>query len=331
MKKILIVKLAAIGDVVMSLTMLTAIKEQYGNCSITWVCGEMVVPILQQFAIENIITVNEHKLLTGNFATKVWEILKLWRKLIFHNYDIVITAHGDKRYRLLTWPVLAGERNGFGLINGEKIPYPGCYHGDEYARLITEQKRSEARHYAPPIFANSENIGTLSDSYFVILAPGGAKNVMRDDACRRWPIASYVALAQELLKSGYTVAVTGAISDRWIQPYFAGMQIKDYVGKTDLLSMLNLFRRAGVVVTHDSGPMHLAILSGTKVVALFGPTAPSEKVPVSNKVKVLWKNASLDCCPCYDGKNYAVCKNNLCMQRIRVADVLTAIHEFEQD
>lgn len=69
--------------------------------------------------------------------------------------------------------------------------------------------------------------------------------------------------------------------------------------------------------------MHLAIASGAKVLALFGPTIPSEKVPVDEKVRVLWGGEHLDCRPCYDGRNYADCDDNQCLKSITVERVLS--------
>ena len=78
---------------------------------------------------------------------------------------------------------------------------------------------------------------------------------------------------------------------------------------------------ASVVVSHDTGPMHLARLVRAPLVALFGPTAPSTFVPADERTHVLWGGATLACRPCYDGREVAPCRSNLCMQDIDVATV----------
>ena len=67
MREILIVKIAAIGDVTMALSILTAAKEIYPTAKITWICGKQVASLLEQFPeITKIICVDEKKLLKGS-------------------------------------------------------------------------------------------------------------------------------------------------------------------------------------------------------------------------------------------------------------------------
>jgi heptosyltransferase-2 len=154
---------------------------------------------------------------------------------------------------------------------------------------------------------------------------------MRDNVCRRWPIGQYVNLARLLISSGFMVAITGAASDRWVEPYFSKMPIVDFIGKTSLIDTLNIYSQADLVVTHDSGPLHLAILVRSTVLGIFGPTVPCEKIPYSSNIHILWNKNSLPCCPCYDGKNYANCEYNQCLQEITAEYVLERVMEIESE
>src|SRR5262249_12730405 len=118
-------------------------------------------------------------------------------------------------------------------------------------------------------------------------------------------------------------------SDQWALPAFQGLPIVDLVGKTDLIQLVALFNQCDLVVSHDCGPMHLATLAGTRVVALFGPTDPHWLVELDRtKTRVLWGGEELACRPCYDGRNFADCANNLCMKSISVEAVDRAAHEL---
>jgi heptosyltransferase-2 len=99
------------------------------------------------------------------------------------------------------------------------------------------------------------------------------------------------------------------------------MKIIDLVGKTSLLELIALYGACQLVITHDSGPMHMATLAAVPVLALFGPTNPIEKVPSEMPVRVLWGGCNLACRPCYDGKEYANCRDNACMKDITVEAV----------
>src|SRR5262249_23063517 len=102
----------------------------------------------------------------------------------------------------------------------------------------------------------------------------------------------------------------------------------DLVGKTSLAELLAIYGVSNAVITHDSGPLHLASLSGAPTVALFGPTVPLEKVRPAKHVRVLWGGEDLPCRPCYDGKRYASCADNQCLKQISVAQVITALQQL---
>jgi heptosyltransferase-2 len=90
------------------------------------------------------------------------------------------------------------------------------------------------------------------------------------------------------------------------------------------VDLLGIYARADLVITNDSGPLHLAELAGARVIALFGPTNPSEKVLRDGRTTALWGGERLPCRPCYDGKSYAACKDNVCMKAIPVDEVYQA-------
>lgn len=99
----------------------------------------------------------------------------------------------------------------------------------------------------------------------------------------------------------------------------------DLVGHTDLVDLMTVYRSSALIITHDSGPLHMAQLVGTPMIALFGPTLPNEKINPSKTTIVMWSGGGrLPCCPCYDGKGYANCSNNVCMQMITVNQVMEA-------
>jgi heptosyltransferase-2 len=153
---------------------------------------------------------------------------------------------------------------------------------------------------------------------WVALAPGGARNLLREDALRRWPLDRYARLAELLQAEGFQVVLTGAAGDGWVREAFQGSGCLDLIGQTSLGDLVALYARCRLVVTHDSGPLHLAALSGARVLALFGPTNPAEKMPPEGSARALWGGEKLACRPCYDGKNYAPCRRNVCLEGVGV-------------
>lgn len=324
-KKVLIVKISAIGDVIMALPLAREIKKLYPGAEVTWLSGTLVQPILEQcIDIDQIITINESQLLRGKKYQQIAEVLKLWHYFKDKEYDLVLNGHVDERYKILTKTLKAPQRSWSRAEGRRPWPVSGRHHSDEYVRLAYDTDN-----FANPM-AQSLQLSLASPSFFqrtdrptVALAPGGAKNILADDFLRRWPISSYLQLAQELIEQGCDVLLTGASSDAWVSEAFHGMGpgLYDYIGQTDLLSLIGLYGAVDVVVTHDSGPLHLAGLAGAPLVALFGPTIPDEKAPRRTTTAVLWGGEDLACRPCYDGKNYANCPFPVCMSSIMVETV----------
>jgi heptosyltransferase-2 len=162
----------------------------------------------------------------------------------------------------------------------------------------------------------------------IILAPGGAVNILRQDDLRRWQIEKYVELTKELINKNFSVVLTGSENDSWASENFSNLKITDLIGETSLLDLIYLFNKSSVIVSHDTGILHLAKLSSIKIIALFGPVNPKERIGVKENVEVIWGGINLPCSPCYDGKNFADCNNNICMKNISVNDVLNKITDI---
>jgi heptosyltransferase-2 len=131
-----------------------------------------------------------------------------------------------------------------------------------------------------------------------------------------------------LVARGCTVVLTGGAEDRWTRDAFGGLPVVDLIDATTLPGLVALYARCAAVVTHDSGPLHLARLAGAPVVGLFGPTPPASFLRESAGASVLWPGAVLPCAPCYDGHEFAACSDNRCMQLIDPAAVAARVEAF---
>lgn len=328
---ILIIKLSAIGDVVMALPMIEAVNRIYPEARITWLCGKTVAPLLQQItAINDCIVIDEARLLSGSIPERMKVLLDVWRSLLGRRYDLIVTGHIDPRYRLIGLFARGTARRSFGRLSDRLFPVPGRHHSDEYVRLVTNIDGPDAVQGVLPVLslAVPEQIGSLlmiGISPIVALAPGGAKNLLNDNPQRRWPLENYVRLAQRLLDNGIQVVVSGSSDDSWVCEHFHNVKVTNLIGMTNLVDLVGLYGHCDVVVTHDSGPLHLAGLAGKPIVALFGPTNPDEKVPRTSGTKILWGGETLPCRPCYDGKKYTPCSNNVCLKSVSVDAVFKEI------
>lgn len=294
----------------MSMAMLPYLKKQHPGCRITCICGAIVAPLFRQSGlVDEIVQVDEKRLLV---TAKVKSILSLWRRLFLRKFDLVLTAHRDPRYRLISLFVRAKERRYWGVL-----PTLGRYHARQYLELAGA---------VDPIIQFPEMNVSLKKEFaieppYIVVAPGGAKNVLVNDLLRRWPIENYGLVISELVRRSYKVLVIGSTSDEWIRPFLPVGYI-DLIGKTDLLDLIAILERSELLITHDSGPLHLAKLAKCRVLALFGPTNPADFTSSDEGIEVIWGGAELACRPCFDGKRFACCSNNQCMKSISVRTVI---------
>ena len=322
----LIVKLAALGDVVMASTMINAIRSRDAGAHITWLCGRGVAPLVRLFdGVDEVVVVDEVALLRSSAAARLRALLVLWGRLASRRFDVTLLAHADARYRAALAPIRLGEVRALEPRSaGRMLPIAGRSFADEYARLldppgsrgpIVGHAALARLREALPSPAGGNNVG-------VVLVPGGARNVLRESALRRWPVGRYRELAGRLLDLGHGVTLVGDEADSWVLPAFADIRIRDEIGAHDVAGTLAVLAHADLVITHDTGPLHLAGLARVPILGLFGPTMPSQFMPPDAAGEVLWGGAHLACRPCYDGLEFAACTDNLCMQDISVDEAL---------
>ena len=155
-----------------------------------------------------------------------------------------------------------------------------------------------------------------------VLAPGAVYG-----PTKRWPAASFAALADRLAEEhGARIVLTGAAQDvpvcREVHAS-ATCDPLDLSGRTGLETLVALLAGAALVVSNDSGAMHLAAAAGAPVVAIFGSTNPRWTSPLSERSHVIWRRES--CAPCYRRR----CPiGEVCLRRIDVDQVAAACREL---
>ena len=333
MKRALIVKLGAIGDVVMAIPAVQALSSL--GFQVDWIAGFAAATVLECYSICRIVRADERAIVQGTFRERVTALRAVWSQLA-NRYDFVVTLYYDRRYRLLSLPVRGGKH--IRLIPGHRVfsLHAGRHHTDEFARILPSAARSDATDSGPvpqslaPVSPDRLPPCVLpkSSGKRVVLAAGGAKNLLRDDHLRRWPVERYVELARQLLRDGYEIVFTGGPDDRWLREAFTGLTCTDLIDRVTLPELLAVFNSSDAVVTHDSGPLHLAGVTGCALVGIFGPVDPWARMPRRPGTIALWGGEGFACRPCYDGSSYAECRDNLCMGQITPEMVHTAVQDL---
>lgn len=328
-RRVLIVKFGAIGDVVMALPAVHALHQQ--GDEIDWVCGLSVAPLLACYPWIRTIVVDDRALLTGGKVAQVRALMSLWRMLAGRRYKLCATLYYDRRYRWLTLPVRAERKVMLSTAMRTAKLLPGRHHTDEYARIVLgleDDLRPTSRMPIRPERLPVSPLQGKKAAVRIALVPAGAGNMLRQQILRRWPSENYAALARTMLERGWEVVLLGGPDDGWVRSYFEGIAVVDRIGEFSLPQVISACDDCDAVVSHDTGPLHLAGLSRARVVALFGPTDPGNFMPRRPGLVGIWGGEGFACRPCYDGRNFAPCTSNGCMQQITVEMVMTQLDEL---
>ncbi len=321
--KVLIIKIGAIGDLVRSLSMLNYLE----NSEITWVAGKNLSSLIKASDYRiNLLTVDENKLFHGKIIERLLEVFKIWKKIGFRFFNQIIVAHSDWRFRIFSLFSWANQIRFFPKIrNLKKDPLMRRIKNLSLEKVYISlaffpfpKKASFLPFDYPDIKRDlAENL-IETEKPLVAIVPGGAKNFLADDDLRRWPIEYYQELSSKLTLSGFQVLLIGSQTDMWVLPYFKDIAVKNLISKTALLDLVAIFRKCALVITHDTGALHLAALAKAKTLGLFGPTDPNVVIDkqLHPNVQVLTAEKKLDCLPCGNGRKFASCKTKKCLYNL---------------
>jgi lipopolysaccharide heptosyltransferase II len=156
---------------------------------------------------------------------------------------------------------------------------------------------------------------------YVALHPGGNWDL------KRWPIERFADLARRASARGWRVAVCGSAHEahlgQAIEAAAPGGRVVSFCGKTEFGGLAGLLAGARLVISNDSGPLHVAAALGTPAVGLFGPTLPQRTGPVTrSRVKMIHKDFGCEL-PC----TFKACNNRVCLDYLSIDEAARAADE----
>ena len=329
--RVLIVKPSSLGDVVDAVPVAVALKEAFPAVEVHWLAGRPYAELLAaQPSVDRVLVFDRRRWGGWGFWRHRVEWRTLVRQLREAGYDVAIDLQGLARSALLTRASGAPARVGLSSAREcARLAYtvtvgprePEVHAVDRYLQVLRAlgvAPPGEARFgLAVPQEAGEQVEARLAaeavSGRFVCLAPGARWE------SKRWPVERFAELGARLAEAqGVEVVVVGAEEDRALARVIAervGPTARDWTGRTTLVELAALLERSALVVTNDSGPMHLAAALGTPLVALFGPTNPVRTGPYSPRAVVV--TSAAHCAPCYRRR----CDRLVCLEEVRVEDV----------
>lgn len=345
-KQILIVKLSAIGDVIHTMPSLNAIRENFPHSHITWIVEEAASDFVKGHKSIDRIIISRRKTWIKDFFSSsclktIKQIYTFIKEVRDTKYDLVIDFQTLLKSGIIVFLSRSDHKAGFDkgmehmehsyLFLNRRIP-PVNMNNHAIARSLLLLRaigiRSEKIVFNLPVRPRDrEKAESLLDLNYINAAkPIIAINPVAKWKTKMWDSQKFALLADRLIEDHHArVLFTGSKKDfPLICDIINSMKNNavNLAGKTTLKTLAAVFEKADIVVSTDTGPMHVAAAVETPVLALFGPTAPWRTGPYGSIHRVV--RADIECSPCFKRK----CKTTNCMKQISVDRVMTALSEF---
>jgi heptosyltransferase II len=351
-KKILIIKLCCVGDILFTTPAIRALRQGFPKAHLAYLVGSWSREIIEDNPhLDEIIIydVPAHSSCRWRAFTRTLDCLRELRK---KKFDLAIIFHRTSFSSLFA--LLGGipQRIGFdyagrGRFLTHKVAFDGSKHevdrhldvvislGLESAGQATEMKvMSKEENYASSLlWAN----GVRAEDRVIGILAGGGKNPGVFMPTKRWHPTKFAQLADTMIKEykAKIIFVGGPGDEEVVRKVVSGMKNEsvDLVGKTTFKQLAAVLKRCQLFIGGDSGPLHIAAAVGTPTIGIFGPLDPRLVAPRGENHIAICKNIS--CSPCYRPDtgltihDFSNCpKGTLeCMEKITTEDVLAAVHQ----
>ena len=334
MTNILVVGPSWVGDTVISQSLLKLLLQQNPTAKIDYLAPPWTLPLLARMpevrhGISNPL---------GHGAVRFGARHALGKTLREEHYDHALVLPNSWKSALIPWSARIPLRTGFrgearwGLLNDlrqlDPVALPQMV--QRFAALALPAGATLPASLPIPALQSTTgqqqallarlglNTDKSKDKPVIAFCPGAEYG-----PAKRWPAAHFATLARMLAARGCSVWLVGSPKDHAVAETIAqgaaGACI-NLCGKTDIAEAADLLAAARLVVTNDSGLMHIAAAVGRPVIALYGSSSPQFTPPLSPNACVL--NLEMECSPCFKREcplGHFKCLNDLSPERVFAA------------
>lgn len=336
-RRILIVRLSALGDVVLSSGLIPALKQRWPEARLSWLVAPPAAPLLAHNPRLDellVLPLDRWKQLwrTGQ-RWQAWREFRAWqRDLAARQFDLVVDPQGLFKSGLLAWLTRAPLRVSLWPREGNQLFMHGCVRPTIPAaadRLISFEYRALAEALGAPGFALDLAVGEgprqraaqvfeqagVGPGPIALLAPFTTRPQ------KHWVEERWAPLAQGLREQGLQPVLLGGPSDVAAAARIATADsgIVNLTGHLKLDETVAAVARGQLLIGVDTGLTHMGIALGIPTVGLFGSTAPYLQGGTP-QVQILYKG--LPCSPCH--RNPTCGGQFNCMRSLELPEVLCA-------
>ncbi len=281
-KKILVVRNDRFGEFLLNIPALRALKETYPQARLIAVVNPYTRELAQDIAfIDEVIqwAREEHSLI---------ERLRLIRTLREKRIDIAVMLNPSQEFNIVTYlsgiPIRAGYARKWGFLLSHKMEdkkYLGLKNEIEYNLELVDLIGAKTKDKS--LFLNTDDsaIRGLLDEYDIRKQDNLiAVHPFTSDPIKQWPMDNFIELAKRLAKEGIKIIIVGGKDNLekypWLFETFKNSGVINLIGRTTLRQLAAFLKVCRLLVSGDSGPMHLACAVNTPVVAIFRNDIPGK-------------------------------------------------------
>jgi len=342
-KRILTIKFWGIGSILLLTPAIKGLREEFSGARIVFFTALRNREICEALGIFDEVFYLD---LDGGWFRFASSLAKNLFRVISGKFDMVMDFEFFTRFSaVISFFSFAKVRAGYhaweawrGDIHNIKVPFNRYWHiMDNFYNLgvcAGLEPRTELKMAKPAVTAGDraaveELLARAGVSGGFVAANVNASNLVIE---RRWPHENFVELSRRLIKKhGRSIIFVGSGSERGavdaIVQKIGDPLAVNLAGRLNISRLACLFEKADLVISNDSGPLHLAVAMETPTVSLFGPETPAIYGPRGKAHIVIFKN--IDCSPCinvHDRKSVqCYWEKPKCMASISVEEVLEAV------
>ena len=335
-KRILVVKLDHLGDVILATPVFSNLRQAYPDAELHALTGTWSRVVLERHPdVGKVLDYDSPAFCRTGQSTTLKQTLQLYQRLRREKYDLMVELRGDRRivwfaflrltpHRLSRAALQIASKLGLSRFSGTHettrnldvlkhadIPRP--------IQTVTFAVTTEDAEWASKFLAAHE----INRQYpLVAIHPGSPIPL------KRWLPERYAELADWLIAQKCAQVLFVGVEDEipigtQIQGLMRGASI-NIAGETTLTQLASILHTCNVFIGNDSGPMHLAAAVDTPTIGLYGPGDPTRFGPIGARCQTIRRR--LDC-PCVE----STCRfgKGGCMSQIQVADVIEVLETAE--
>jgi len=333
-KRIIVTFLMHLGDLTLTTPFLSVLRKAAPGAHITYLVDEKLREVvLNNPNIDEVMTIDKKgrdNNLLALYATS--------KKISAGKFDVLLNLHPNERCSFIAALAHVPKRVGAAHFLFRPFFHPylqlnrKMHAADMYIDLLARLGVKDLTNNGLEIFPGQEQKQVVASFWQQEeLAPDEKLigfNIGSAVETKRWAPERFAQVADVLEKEGYrTVFFGGSMDEAMVAEAVALMQAKPIIatGKFTIGQLAAAMSRCSLIITNDSGPMHVAISQKVPIVAMYGPSSPALYGPYTARATIV--TAVPPCQGCATGMKHH-CDDLQCMKRLEVGQVLTAAHKW---